>query len=94
MLVAVLDFNGDVNQFFAFTKQLSVGFHGFRVVSCDADDGGELARAHLPDMEAGHERIAVAFDRAADVVREIRRFRSAVQQDATTRRQPKPSGVR
>lgn len=55
VLVAALDLDGDVNQFSVFAEQSSVDFHRLRVVRHDADDSGEFACAHLPNVQIGYE---------------------------------------
>ena len=82
MLLAVSDLNGDMDKFLVLVEQLPVGFHGLRIAGHDADDGGELARCHLPDVKIGNARIAIAFDRAANLLWQVGGFRRAIQEDA------------
>jgi hypothetical protein len=51
----MLNLDRDVDQLLVFAEQLATGLGGLRVVGHDGDDGSELARAHLPDVEVGDE---------------------------------------
>jgi len=53
--VAALDLDRGVNPLFVFAEQRPAGFHRLRVVRHDADNGGEFARAHLPNVQIGYE---------------------------------------
>ena len=69
VVVAPLSFDRDVDQLFMLAKQSAIGLTRLRLVSHDGNDRGELAAAYLPDMQISHDRIAVAFDGAANFVR-------------------------
>ena len=71
MLLAALDFYGDVDEFLVLAEQLPVCLHGFRVVGQDAHDGGEFACANLPDMKVCDDGIAVTLDCTANLVGQV-----------------------
>ncbi len=71
MLLAVSDLNGDMDKFLVLVEQLPVGFHGLRIAGHDADDGGELARADLPDVKIGDDGVTVALDCTANLVGQV-----------------------
>lgn len=82
MLRAALDFNGDVDKLLVFAEQPPVRLHWFGGVGHDADDGGELARGHLPDVEIANPRIAIALDRAANLLWQVGSLGRAIKEDA------------
>ena len=59
------------DELFVLAEQFPVSLHGFRVVGHDADDGGELARADLPDVKIRDDGIAVTLDCTANLVGQI-----------------------
>ena len=78
----VLRLDGEVNQFFVLAQQFAICVGSFRLVRDDRDDGCKFPRAHLPDMEIGHDRVTVSLDRATNFLRQIGRDRRAIEQNA------------
>src|SRR5437667_8335253 len=83
IFAAVLRLDGDVHEFVVLAKQRAIIIGRSRFVGDDRNNGGEFSNADLPNMEIGHDRVAIAFHRAAYFVRQIGRRWSAVEQDAT-----------
>src|ERR1700748_123056 len=71
VVMAPLSLDGDMDQLFMFAKKSAIALGWLRLMSHYGDDRGELAAAYLPDMQIGHDRIAIAFDRAMNLVGEI-----------------------
>ena len=70
-VVAMLHFDGQMREFLVFAQQRAVFPGRLRLVGNHGDDGREFSRGHLPDMQVGHERIAIRLDRPANLVRQI-----------------------
>jgi hypothetical protein len=51
-----------MHQFFMLPEEVAVCINGPGRVRDDGDDGGELARAHLPYVQVSHQGVTVAFD--------------------------------
>ena len=77
-----MSLDGHVHQLLVFPEQFTISIGRFRGMGHDGDDGREFPRAHLPDVEIADVRIAVAFHRAANLVRQIRRRRRAVEKNS------------
>ena len=71
VLAAMLRLDGKMNQLFVFSKQLAVFIGTFGLMRNDRDDGGELSRSNLPDVQIGYERIAIPFHGAPNFIRQI-----------------------
>jgi hypothetical protein len=71
VLAAMLRLNGKMNQLFVLSKQLPVFIRASWFMRNDRDDGGELSGSNLPDVQIGYERIAIAFNGATDLIRQI-----------------------
>ena len=69
MVVALLSLDREVDQLVMLAQKSAIGLTQLRFMSYDRNDRGEFSAADLPDMEIGHDRIAVALDRAANFVR-------------------------
>ena len=69
MVVALLSLDRDMNELSVFAKKSAIALARPRLVSDDGNDRGEFAAANLPDMQIRHDRVAIAFDRAANFVR-------------------------
>ena len=66
---AMLCLDGDVNKFVVLAEQLAIGVRAFWLMRHDGDHRRKFSNSHLPDMQVGHERIAIALQRAANFVR-------------------------
>ena len=75
--------NGDVNQFVVSTQQSPVGLATFGLVRHHGDHCRIFSDADLPDMQIGHERIAIALDRVTNFVRQIGRRGRTIEKLAT-----------
>src|ERR1700751_5280792 len=71
-----------MNQFVMFAEQFAIEIRASRRVRADGKHGRKFSNANLPDVEIGYDGIAVAFHGTADLGRQIRRCRCAVEQDA------------
>src|SRR3984893_6315157 len=77
----MLRLDRDVNQLFVFLQTLAIRFTRLRFVRYNRDDRSEFSNADLPDMEIGHDGIAVAVDCAANFFRQIRSDGSAIEKN-------------
>ena len=83
MIMALLGLDRDMDQLFMLTQKAAIGVARFRLVRDDGNDRGEFAAADLPDVEIGHDRIVIAFDRATNFVRQIGSVWRDIEQDRT-----------
>ena len=60
-----------VDQFVISPQQRSIRIAALRLVRHDRNHGGKFSDADLPDMQIGHDRIAIALHRTANFVRQI-----------------------
>ena len=77
--MTVLHFDRDMSQFLVLAKQCPVRIGGLGIVSYDRDDRRKFSRGDLPDMKIGNARVTVALNGAANLGREIRRLRCAIE---------------
>ena len=79
--LAVLRLDRDVHQFVVVAEKRSIIIRRPRLVGDDRNNRGKFSGANLPDMEIGHDRIAVAFYRAPYLVRQIGGKRCSIDQN-------------
>ena len=60
-----------VDQFVISAEQGSIRIAALRLMRHDRDHRSKFPDADLPDMQIGHDRIAIAFHRTANFVRQI-----------------------
>src|SRR6266478_4557804 len=79
---AMLCLDGNVNQFVVAAKQRSIGIAALWLVRDNRNHCRIFSDADLPDMQISYQRIAIAFHCAANLIRQIRGCRCAIEQDA------------
>src|SRR5689334_10268961 len=82
IFAAMLRLDGDVNQFVVSAKQRAIGIAALWFVRDDRDHRRIFPDADLPDVQIGYERIASALHSFANLIRQIRGCRGAIEQNA------------
>ena len=81
VFAAGVDFDGYMNELFVDFQGGTVFVWGFRMMSDDADDGGEFSGADLPDVQVGYFGVAVGFNAFADDHGQVRTGRDAIHEN-------------
>ena len=68
---AMVRLDRHVDKFAVSAQQRSIRIAALRFVRHDRNHGGKFSDADLPDMQIGHDRIAIALHRTANFFRQI-----------------------